>query len=67
MENRDISDFSGDIPKMKIYVNIRNAKRFISYKDADMTKPMWQVELYERKANKLLYRILEEKSRNWWY
>ena len=67
MENRDISDFSGDIPKMKIYVNTRNAKRFIPYKDADMTKPMWQVELYERKANKLLYRILEEKSRNWWY
>lgn len=66
MEKRDLSDFSGDKPKMKIYVNTRNAKRFIPYKDADMTKAMWQLELYERKANRLLYRILEEKSRNWW-
>ena len=53
-------------PKLKIYVNTRNAKRFIPYEDADMTKAMWQIELYERKANRLLYRILEEKSRSWW-
>ena len=66
MEKRDLSDFSGDKPKMKIYVNTRNAKRFIQYEDADITKAMWQLELYERKANRLLYRILEEKSRNWW-
>ena len=63
MEKRDLSDFSGARPKMKIYVNTRNAKRFILYEDADMTKAMWQIELYERKANRLLYRILEEKSR----
>lgn len=66
MEKRDLSDFSGDKPKMKIYVNTRNTKRFIQYEDADMTKAMWQLELYERKAKRLLYRILEEKSRNWW-
>ena len=66
MEKRDLSDFSGHKPKMKIYVNTRNAKRFIQYEDADMTKVMWQLELYERKANRLLYRILEERSRNWW-
>ena len=66
MEKRDLSDFSGDKSKMKIYVNTRNAKRFIQYEGADMTKAMWQLELYERKANRLLYRILEEKSRNWW-
>ena len=66
MEKRDLSDFSGARPKMKIYVNTRNAKRFIPYEDADFTKAMWQVELYERKANRLLYRILEEKSRSWW-
>ena len=66
MEKRDLSDFSGARPKMKIYVNTRNAKRFILYEDADMTKAMWQIELYERKANRLLYRILEEKSRTWW-
>ena len=66
MEKRDLSDFSGARPKLKIYVNTRNAKRFIPYEDADMTKAMWQIELYERKANRLLYRILEEKSRSWW-
>ena len=69
MEKRDLSDlsdFSDDNPKMKIYVNTRNAKRFIQYEDADMTKDMWQLELYVRKANRLLYRILEERSRNWW-
>ena len=66
MEKRDLSDFSGARPKLKIYVNTRNAKRFIPYEDADMTKTMWQIELYERKANRLLYRILEEKSRSWW-
>ena len=66
MEKRDLSDFSGARPKLKIYVNTRNAKRFISYEDVDMTKAMWQVELYERKANRLLYRILEERSRTWW-
>ena len=66
MEKRDLSDFSDDKPKMKIYVNTRNAKRFIQYEDADMTKAMWQLELYERKANRLLYKILEERSRNWW-
>ena len=67
MEKRDLSDFSGDNPKLKIYVNTRNAKRFIQYEGIDMTKTTWQLELYERKANRLLYRILEEKSRNWWY
>ena len=66
MEKRDLSDFTGDNPKMKVYVNTRNAKRFIPYEGIDMTKTIWQVELYERKANRLLYRILEEKSRNWW-
>jgi hypothetical protein len=66
MEKRDISDFSSLKPTMKIYVNTRNAKRFISYEGADMTRAMWQVELYERKANRLLYRILEERSRTWW-
>ena len=66
MEKRDLSDFTSDKPKMKIYVNTRNAKRFIQYEDADMTKAMWQLELYERKANRLLYKILEERSRNWW-
>ena len=66
MEKRDLLDFSCDRPKLKIYVNTRNAKRFIPYEGIDMTNAMWQLELYERKANKLLYRILEEKSRNWW-
>lgn len=66
MEKRDLLDFSGDKPKMKIYVNTRNAKRFIQYEDSDMTKAMWQLELYVRKANRLLYRILAERSRNWW-
>lgn len=66
MEKRDLSDFTGDNPKMKVYVNTRNAKRFIQYENADMTKAIWQLELYERKANRLLYKILEERSRNWW-
>ena len=66
MEKRDLSDFTGDTPKMKIYVNTRNAKRFIPYEGIDMTKAIGQVELYERKANRLLYKILEERSRNWW-
>lgn len=65
MEKRSISDYSG-IPKMTVYVNTRNASRFIQYKDADYSKCMWQEELYERKANRLLYRILEERSRTWW-
>ena len=64
-EKREISDYSG-IPKMNVYVNTRNASRFIPYKDADYTKAMWQEELYIRKASKLFYRILEERSRNWW-
>ena len=66
MEKRDLSDFTGDNPKLNIYVNTRNAKRFIQYENADMTKAIWQLELYERKANRLLYKILEERSRNWW-
>ena len=66
MEKRDLLDFTGDKPKMKIYVNTRNAKRFIPYEGIDMTKAIGQVELYERKANRLLYKILEERSRNWW-
>ena len=66
MEKRDLSDFTGDNPKMKVYVNTRNAKRFIPYEGIDMTKAICQVELYERKANRLLYKILEERSRNWW-
>lgn len=65
MEKRSISDYSG-IPKMKVYVNTRNAKRFIPYEDADYTKMMWQEELYIRKATRLFYRILEERSRTWW-
>ena len=66
MEKRDLSDFTGDNPKLNIYVNTRNAKRFIQCENADMTKAIWQLELYERKANRLLYKILEERSRNWW-
>lgn len=66
MEKRDLSDFTGDNPKLNIYVNTRNAKRFIQYENADMTKAIWQLELYERKANRLLYKILEERSINWW-
>ena len=38
----------------------------IGISDADMIKAIWQLELYERKANRLLYKILEERSRNWW-
>jgi hypothetical protein len=65
MEKRELSDYSG-IPKIKVYVNTRNASRFLQYKDADYTKYMWQEELYIRKATRLFYRILEEKSRTWW-
>lgn len=65
MEKRDIADYSRT-PKMKIYVNTQNAKRFIPYEDADYSKCMWQEELYMRKATKLFYRILEERSRTWW-
>lgn len=64
-EKRDISDYSG-IPKMNVYVNDRNAKRFISYENADFTKMMWKEELYIKKATRLFYRILEERSRAWW-
>ena len=66
MEKRDLLDFSYDRFKLKVYVNTRNAKRFIQYEGIDMTKAIWQLELYERKANRLLYKILEERSRNWW-
>ena len=65
MEKRDLTDYFG-IPKMKVYVNTRNASRFIQYKDADYSKCMWKEELYIRKATKLFYRILEERSRTWW-
>ncbi len=65
MEKRSISDYSG-IPKMKVYVNDRNARRFISYENADFTKMMWKEELYMKKATRLFYRILEERSRTWW-
>lgn len=65
MENRDLADYGG-IPKMKVYVNTRNANRFIQYENADYSKCMWQEELYIRKATRLFYRILEEKSRTWW-
>ena len=65
MEKRDISDYSR-IPKMNVYVNIKNGNRFIDYKNADYSKCMWQKELYIRKATKLFYRILEERSRAWW-
>ena len=65
MDKRDLSDYAG-IPKMKVYVNTRNGNRFIDYENADYTKLMWQEELYIRKATKLFYRILEERSRAWW-
>ena len=65
MEKRSISDYSG-IPKMNVYVNTRNGNRFIDYEKADYSKCMWQEELYIRKAARLFYRILEEKSRTWW-
>ena len=65
MEKRDLSDYFG-IPKMKVYVNTRNANRFIQYENADYSKCMWQEELYMRKATRLFYRILEERSRTWW-
>lgn len=65
MEKRDLANYSG-IPKMNVYVNTRNASRFIQYKNADYSKCMWQEELYIRKATKLFYRILEERSRTWW-
>ena len=65
MEKRSISDYSG-IPKMNVYVNTRNGNRFIDYEKADYSKCMWQEELYIRKAARLFYRILEERSRAWW-
>ena len=65
MEKRSISDYSGT-PKMNVYVNTRNAGRFIQREDADYSKCMWKEELYIRKATRLFYKILEEKSRNWW-
>lgn len=65
MEKRDLANYSG-IPKMKVYVNTRNADRFIQYENADYSKCMWQEELYIRKATRLFYRILEERSRTWW-
>lgn len=65
MDKRDLSDYTG-IPKMKVYVNTRNADRFIQYENADYSKCMWQEELYIRKAARLFYRILEERSRAWW-
>lgn len=67
MEKRDITDYSGTpTPKMNIYVNTRNASRFIQYKDADYSKWIWKAELYVKKATRLFYRILEEHSRTWW-
>ena len=65
MDKRDLSDYAG-IPKMNVYVNTRNADRFIQYENADYSKCMWQEELYIRKATRLFYRILEECSRTWW-
>lgn len=65
MEKRSISDYSR-APKMNVYVNTRNGNRFIDYKGADYSKCMWQEELYIRKATRLFYRILEERSRAWW-
>ena len=66
MEKRDIAYYSGLTPKMNVYVNTRNARRFVTYENADFTKAMWQEELYIKKATKLFYRILEERSRAWW-
>ena len=66
MEKREIAYYSGLTPKMNVYVNTKNGNRFINYKDADYSKCMWQEELYIRKATRLFYRILEERSRAWW-
>ena len=66
MEKRDISYCSGLTLKMSVYVNTRNARRFVTYENADFTKATWQEELYIRKATRLFYRILEERSRTWW-
>ena len=66
MEKREIAYYSGLIPKMKVYVNTRNARRFVTYENADFTKAMWQEELYIKKATRLFYRILEDRSRAWW-
>ena len=64
MEKRNLVDYYGT-PKMKVYVNTRNASKFIPH-NADFTKAIWQEELYIRKATRLFYRILEERSRTWW-
>ena len=65
MEKRSIVDYSGLTSKMKVYVNTRNARRFVTYENADFTKTIWQEDLYISKATKLFYRILEERSRTW--
>lgn len=66
MEKREISYYSGLTPKMNVYVNTKNANRFIQYENADYNKCIWKEELYIRKATRLFYRILEERSRAWW-
>ena len=52
MEKRSISQYSGLTPKMNVYVNIKNARRFVTYEKADFTKAIWQEELYIKKATK---------------
>ena len=56
--------------KLNVYVNTRNAKRFIQNWDsipgAVAGKPIMQAELYREKAYKLYYRLMEQYSRTWW-
>lgn len=56
--------------KLNVYVNTRNAKRFIrnwdSIPSAVADKPIMQAELYREKAYKLYYRLMEQYSREWW-
>ena len=67
MEKRDLVYYCRFTPMMKVYVNTRNARRFISYENADYnSKCIWKEELYIKKATRLFYRILEERSRAWW-
>ena len=64
--------FQGMPDVMLVHVNTKNAKRFIPNLPDDWdfddpwAGPVRQEAVYIAKANKLLYRLLEERARTWW-
>lgn len=55
------------VPSFVSYANIQNVNRFTNNNDRKRILKQYPDELYILKARKLFYKIMDEKSCDWWY